>query len=98
MRLTPTDWRRNRLLGAQLSLIAFSASAGWLDLWKTPTSLAGVEAQVERDIPNVGQLQADELAAQTRLGALIILDVREPEVFAVSDLAGARLIAPGASI
>lgn len=99
MRLTPTDRGRNRLLGALLSLIAVSASAGWLDVWKTPTSLADVEAQVERDFPNVGQLQADDLAAQTRLGgALIILDVREPEEFAVSHLAGARLIAPGASI
>lgn len=82
-----------------LALVIDSVSADWLDPWIRPTSLAEVEAQVERTFPNVRQLQASDLAAQTTQGLqLIILDVREPDEFAVSHLATARLIAPGASI
>lgn len=98
MRLILSDKVRNWVIGGLLGLIAASACAGLLDVWKSPTSLAEVETQVERDFPNVRQLQADDLTAQTRLGVPpIILDVREPEEFAVSHLADARLIAPDAS-
>jgi rhodanese-related sulfurtransferase len=94
-----SDRVRNRVIAGLLGLIATSASAGLLEVWRAPTSLDEVETQVERDFPNVRQLQAKNLAVQIGRGEpLIILDVREPEEFAVSHLADARLIAPGASI
>lgn len=74
-------------------------STGWLYLWKEPISLAEMEARVERTFPDVRQLRANDLVAQISLGdPLIVLDVREPEEFALSHLTNARLIAPGASI
>ncbi len=61
--------------------------------------LAGVEARVESRFPDVEQIAPAELAAALAGPAAsdyLLLDVREPDEFAVSHIAGAVRVPPGA--
>jgi rhodanese-related sulfurtransferase len=61
--------------------------------------LAGIKEMVRKRFPEVNQLPTRELAAwlaDTNRPQPVIFDVRQPEEFAISHLAGARNVTPAA--
>lgn len=97
----PHPSRRLLLLGGGAVLVAGGAgalwprSAGLPDPTDPRTTLTQVEDAVARILP-VPEITAAELAAMVQAGGpLVLLDVREPEEFAQSRIAGAIRVAPG---
>jgi rhodanese-related sulfurtransferase len=97
----PHPPRRLLLLGGAAVLVAGGAgmlwprAAGLPDPTNPNTTLAQVEDAVARILP-VPEITAAELAAMVQAGGpLVLLDVREPEEFAQSRIAGAIRVAPG---
>jgi rhodanese-related sulfurtransferase len=93
---------RSRLKSAAVFVLASVVPASVASLYapplaaREPLSLAAVEADVRADYPEVAQLTgaalADRLAhRQTPL----LIDVREPDEYAVSHLPGAQRVDPG---
>jgi len=75
------------LLPLVLALPACGQSVGW-DM---------VRGQIRRDFAQVRQIPPDTLAAWQRdARPLVLLDVRRPDEYAVSHLAGARNVSPDA--
>lgn len=61
--------------------------------------MAGIKEMVRKRFPEVNQLPTRELAAwlaDTNRPQPVLLDVRQPEEFAISHLAGARNVTPAA--
>lgn len=79
-----------------LPLLALAALVAALLLACWPwRNLAGIERQVRRQFPGVRQMESGELARRLAAGeAIVLLDVRRPEEYAVSHLQGARRLDP----
>jgi rhodanese-related sulfurtransferase len=63
--------------------------------WKRGVDWAGVYDRIRRECPEVREVTGAELAAALARGGAdrpVLLDVRDPDEFAVSHLPGARLI------
>jgi rhodanese-related sulfurtransferase len=73
-------------------LVAFGCSDA-----PEPLAWADVDQLIQEDYPDVPSITTDELAESLAAGrAVVLLDVREPEEFAVSHLAGARRVTSAA--
>lgn len=67
---------------------------------QAPSALARIEADVSARHTHIDHLARDELAALAALATpgLILLDVRQPEEYAISHLQGAVRVDPGADL
>jgi len=80
-----TRWLPLTLL---VALPACGQSLGW----------DAVRGQIRREYPSVRQIPPDTLAAwQAANRPVVLLDIREPNEYAVSRIAGARNVVPNAS-
>lgn len=73
-------------LASCLALTTFHTDKGF--------TLQSVENDISRQFPSVKQLSTNELASLLQSPDLVLLDVRQPQEFAVSHLPGAQRISP----
>ena len=84
------------LLGIAAALLYLVLPAGSVAQGAEPFTLDTVRAQVVRDYPAVRQLSPLALARTLKEGGdVLLIDVREPEEFAVSRIPGAERVDPG---
>lgn len=57
-------------------------------------TLQSVEKEISRQFPRIKQLSTNELASLLQSPNLVLLDVRQPQEFAVSHLPGAQRVTP----
>lgn len=92
-----------RITLAAIAVIAVAAGVFALTRYNTarayqPSDLPEIEARVRQDYSGVVQLAPEQFAAMRTASAPVVVDVREPDEFAVSHISGAVRVDPNVSV